>query len=430
MRSRAEITKWYAAEYAKAGKKAKGLVLDEVCSVTGWSRANARRRLAAKAKEPPGRGGAGGAGAGKPQPRKYTYDALKVLQRVWAASGGMCGKYLAAAMAGLLGNMEAHGRLVFGQDRYSPQVRVELLAMSPATIDRYLAPAKKSGLLTGKTATKAGSMLRNSITIRKAGDEVEQDPGFFEVDTVAHCGPTLKGEFARTVNMTDVLTGWTFTWAIRNNARVHVLAALELAWQTIPYQVQGLDFDNGSEFLNHDIVGWAGGKDIYFTRSRPYKKNDQATVESKNNHLVRRYGFYWRYDTPAELAALRELWPLVNDLLNYFTPTKKPTGWSHDATGRRKRLYDRPATPLDRLIASGTLSPAQQAGLLARRDALDVVAVSQQIGRIQARLMTLSAAKTRRLQEQARPKTPDVAKGVKPNSRQTPSPPPLASKKQ
>jgi hypothetical protein len=343
---------------------------------------------------------------------------LKVLQRVWAASQGQCGKYLAAAMAGLVANMEAHAHLVDGEDRYSAQVRAELLAMSPATIDRYLAPAKASGQLKGKSTTKAGSMLRNSITIRKAGDEVEAEPGFFEVDTVAHCGPTLKGEFARTVNMTDVLTGWVFTWAVRNNARAHIIAALELALHTIPYAVQGLDFDNGSEFLNHDVVGWAGGKDIYFTRSRPYKKNDQATVESKNNHLVRRYGFYWRYDTAAELAALRELWPLVNDLLNYFTPTIKPVGWSQDAAGRRKRLYDRPATPLERLIRSGTLSPVQEAELTGRRDSLDVAGLSRRIGQLQARLMKLSAAKTRRLETQAKPKVPDVAKGIKPQPTQ------------
>jgi hypothetical protein len=90
------------------------------------------------------------------------------------------------------------------------------------------------------------------------------------------------------------------------------------------------------------VVGWAATKDVYFTRSRPYKKNDQATVESKNNHLVRRYGFYYRYDTPAELAALRELWPMVNDLLNYFTATKKPIGWSQD---RRRAAQTPPRRP-------------------------------------------------------------------------------------
>ena len=271
--------------------------------------------------------------------------------------------------------------------------------------------------LRGKSTTRPGTMLRNSITIRKAGDEAEQEPGFFEVDTVAHCGPTLKGEFARSVNFTDVRTGWVFTIAIRNNARVHMLAALDAAQRSIPYPIAGLSCDNGSEFINHEVVEWAGQRDLFFTRSRPYRKNDQATVESKNNHLVRRYGMYWRYDTAQEREALNRLWILVNNRLNYFTPTKKPTGWSTDAKGRRKRLYDAPATPVDRLIASGTLSPAQQAELLAKRDSLDVMELARQIDLTQRQLIKMAAAKTRRLEQQAKPKIPDASKGVKPAGR-------------
>ena len=117
--------------------------------------------------------------------------------------------------------------------------------------------------------------------IRRASDEIEAEPGFFEVGTVAHCGPVLKGEFARTVNMTDVLTGWTFTRSIRNNAEKHIISALDAAVDAIPFPVLGMDFDNGSEFINHGVVRWAGNLDIYFTRSRPYRKNDQATIETR-----------------------------------------------------------------------------------------------------------------------------------------------------
>ncbi|MDR1512886.1 MAG: hypothetical protein LBS56_05305 [Propionibacteriaceae bacterium] len=152
---------------------------------------------------------------------------------------------------------------------------------------------------------------------------------------------------------------------------------------------------------------------MFFTRSRPYRKNDQATVESKNNHLVRRYGMYWRYDTAAEREVLNRLWRLVNDRLNYFTPTRKPVGWSTDRAGRRRRLYDAPATPLQRLIAARVLSPAQERELLARRDQLDVVVLATEIDRAQRQLIKLAAGKTRRLEAQARPKLPDP-KGVKP----------------
>ncbi len=126
---------------------------------------------------------------------------------MWAASGGQCGKYLAASMRTQLDGLERHGELVAGQDRYTAEVRAELLAMSAASIDRYLAPAKAKDVIRGVSTTKPSPLLRSSIKIRKASDEVEAEPGFFEGDTVAHCGPTLKGEFARTLNLTDVHTG-------------------------------------------------------------------------------------------------------------------------------------------------------------------------------------------------------------------------------
>ncbi|WP_206731198.1 hypothetical protein [Mycobacterium tuberculosis] len=146
---------------------------------------------------------------------------------MWSASGGQCGKYLAASMVLQLDGLERHGVLEFGRDRYGPEVREELLAMSAASIDRYLKTAKAKDQISGVSTTKPSPLLRNSIKVRRAGDEVEAEPGFFEGDTVAHCGPTLKGEFAHTLNLTDVHIGWVFTRTVRNNARTHILAGLK-----------------------------------------------------------------------------------------------------------------------------------------------------------------------------------------------------------
>ena len=414
MGSRAEVTTRYAKAYAKAAKKDKGRVLDQVVAVTGWSRDNARRRLVAAAKAPPGPGRQVAKAPRRPRSPKFSYDAVKVLQRVWAASGGQCGKYLAASMRTQLDGLERHGELVFGKDRYSPAVREELLAMSPATIDRYLKGAKATDAIRGVSATKPSPLLRSSIKIRRAGDEVEDEPGFFEGDTVAHCGPTLKGEFARTVNLTDVHTGWVFTRTVRNNAHLHVLGALKAAVEEIPFAVTGLDFDNGVEFLNRAVIKWAGEREIFFTRSRPYKKNDQATIESKNNHLVRKYGFYYRYDTDAERAALNRLWALVNDRFNYLTPTRKPIGFGNDRNGRRTRLYDKPATPLERLLAAGVLSPAQEAELIAYRDSLNPAEIARQIADLQSVLLKQAKEKTEQLYLATIPNAlPDVRKGVR-----------------
>ena len=182
----------YAKEYAKASKTDKGRLLDEVVSVTGWSRDNARRRLVAGREDPPGQRPAGRPG-GRAGRGGESYDSLRVLQRVWSASGGLCGKYLAVAMPVMLDALERHGELVDGAGRYSPAVRTELLGMSGATIDRYLAPTRGRDRLRGIPATKPSPLLRSSIAIRKAGDEVEREPGFFEGHTVAHCGPTPQG---------------------------------------------------------------------------------------------------------------------------------------------------------------------------------------------------------------------------------------------
>lgn len=166
---------------------------------------------------------------------EFSDDALKVLRRVWACSGGQCGKYLATAMGLLLDGLERHGELMFVADRYSSAVRLELLAMSASTIDRYLKTAKAKDQISGvSTTTKPIPLLGNSITVRRAGDEVEVEPGFFEGDTAAHCGPMLKGEFARTLNLTDVHIGWVFTRSIRNNAHTHILDGLKPAVTDIP----------------------------------------------------------------------------------------------------------------------------------------------------------------------------------------------------
>ena len=275
------------------------------------------------------------------------------------------------------------------------------------TIDRYLAPVRATEQLRGKSTTKAGPLAfaAPSRSARPAG-EIEAEPGFFEVDTVAHCGPTLKGEFTRTVNMTDVLTGWTFTRSIRNNAEKHIISALDAAVGCVPFPVLGMDFDNGSEFINHSVVRWAGDLDIYFTRSRPYRKNDQATIESKNNHLVRRYAFYYRYDTSEEREVLGRLWEQVNVKLNFLTPTRKPIGWGTDKAGRRKRLYDAPRTPLDRLLDTSALTKAQKTDLVSYRNQLNPASITRRIIELQDVLIRLAKDKTDQRLPRPDPKHP------------------------
>ncbi|WP_420271817.1 integrase [Occultella aeris] len=374
--------------------------------MTGWSRDNARRRLAQAVQPRPVRSRPG-------RPRKFSADAVAVLERVWGISGGSCGKYLAPAMVPLLDALETHGELVDGERNYSAEVRAQLVAMSAATIDRYLAAPKARAASSGTAATRPGTLLRNSISVRRAGDEVEADPGFFEADTVAHGGPCLEGEFARTVNLTDTLTGWVFTTSIRSNARVQLIAALDRAVTAIPFEVVGLGCEAASEFVDQDVIAWAAGRDVHFTGSRPDRMNDPAAVGSRNNHLVRRYAFDFRYEGPEAMAMLNRLWPLVNDRLNYFTPTKKPTGWVTTGTGRRRRNYDSPRTPLERLLEAGTISPAQAAELRARRAAINPAELARDIRRIQDRLAAIARRPTQDLADSLVEPIPDTVRGVR-----------------
>lgn len=391
MATRIEVSKQLRTDYRTATKAEKAAILNQFCASTGAGRSTARRYLTSKTI---GAKNVVRMDRRKHKPTKYSQNATKQLIKVWRMMGMPSGKYLAAVIADGLNALEAHQELVIGRSGYNPSVRAQLLAMSAATIDRYLKAERDRLRLKGISTTKPGTLFRNSITVRKAGDELEAEPGFFETDTVAHCGPTAKGEFARTLTMTDVVTGWIQLEVLRNNVRVHMLAGLDRAAAAIPYEFAGLDADNGSEFINHEVMHWAADRLIFFTRSRPYYKNDQAMVESKNNHVVRRYGFHYRYDTEDERAILTKLWEFVCLKLNYFTATKKPIGWSQDASGKRKRLYDQPTTPYHRLRNSEVLSQAQLNELEAVYNSINPAQLTRQILTYQDRLMALAKDKT------------------------------------
>lgn len=392
MAARRQVTNKLRTAYRKASRSERGRILDEVMATTGMGRSTARRMLTGPALPHP----AEQIDRRRLRPKGFSDESRVLLEHVWALMGCPCGKYLVVMLPLWLPLLEASGDL----DRpFATDVTLaELQAMSPATIDRYLAPARERMQLRGIAATTPPpAVLRNSISLSKAGDTPPTEPGVIEADTVAHCGPTLVGEFARTLTMTDMVTGWTENTSIRNNASKWIVQAVGDLQGTFPFPLRVFDSDNGSEFINHDVADWLQARDIAQTRSRPYRKNDQATVESKNNHVVRKHAFYWRYDTPEELALLNELWRLVSLRLNFFTPTKKPTGYATAANGRRKRLYDKPATPWQRVLASGLLTSEQSAVVAARVAGINPADLTRQINQIQLRLIELAKGKTEAL---------------------------------
>ena len=192
-----------------------------------------------------------------------------------------------------------------------------------------------------------------------------------------------------------MFTGWTENVAIRNRAHSRVVAAIEQVTLRLPYPMLGLDCDNGGELINHALVAWCAERTIFMTRARAHTSNDNAHVEQKNGDIVRKSAFRYRYDTPAELALLNELWGFVNLRKNLFLPTKKASGWRTTRAGRNTRTYDKPQKPYQRVIDSAVLTDEQARRLQTLYERTNPAELTRNINRIQRAL--IASAKDRTL---------------------------------
>jgi hypothetical protein len=280
---RRAVTRQVIARYQRASKKAKGQILDELCALTGWNRDHARKALRGAVRPIEHRPRPG-------RPRTYDEQILDPLRIVWAALDAPSGKRLAPFMQEAVEALERAGEL-----RVDQGVRTRLLTVSAATIDRLLAPERKRLQIRGRSGTKPGSLLRRQIPIRTFAEWDEARPGFLEIDLVAHDGGDPRGEFCQTLTLTDVATGWTEVRPLRNKAQRWVHEAMQQVRQALPFPLLGVDSDNGSEFINNNLFSWCVEHEVTFTRSRPWRKNDNCYVEQKNWAVVRRAAGYLRW---------------------------------------------------------------------------------------------------------------------------------------
>jgi hypothetical protein len=244
--------------------------------------------------------------------RRYGPDVVEALVPLWEASDRLCGKRLQALLPLLVESLESHGHLSL-----KPEVRELLLAMSSATIDRLLAPIRKeSGGNGWRRPPRAYSTVRRRVPVRTfKGWDDHSDPGWLEIDLVAHCGGRMEGRFLWTLMATDIATGWSESLPIVMRDGAVVLTALQLIRRQLPFPLRGIDADNDPVFMNGLMEAWCDrpGQQIVLTRSRAYKSNDQAwvghpkqsrgmnprdclgcPVEQKNGMLVRRVVGYQR----------------------------------------------------------------------------------------------------------------------------------------
>jgi hypothetical protein len=279
-----------------------------------------------------------------------------------------------------------------GELEIPTEVRQKLLRVSAATIDRLLAPERRRLRVRGRSGTKPGSILKRQIPIRTFAEWDDHRPGFCEVDLVAHDGGSPYGEFCQTLDLTCVATGWTECRAVRNKAQRWCFEALLDIEESLPFPLLGLDSDNGSEFINDQLFRHCADRGITFTRSRPYRKNDNCFVEQKNWPVVRQNVGYARYDTEAELECLNELYAHLRLYVNYFQPQMKLVSKTRRGAKVTKR-FDEARTPYQRVVASPDVGEEAKTLLRTTYLELNPAELKRQIAHLQERLLRINQTK-------------------------------------
>ena len=370
-----------------AGKRR---LLDELEAITGYHRKSLLRLLHRKAAVPVESEGPRDQAVLKPHPRRrYGPEAAAALVPLWEASDRLCGKRLAALLPLLVESLEQHGHLSL-----EPAVREQVLAMSSATIDRLLAPIRKASAANNwRRPPRAYSAVRRRVPVRTLkGWSDHREPGWLEIDLVAHCCGRMQGPFLWTLVATDIATGWSESLPILVRDGAVVLTALQLIRRQLPFPLRGIDADNDPVFMNSLMEAWCDrpGHQIVLTRSRAYQSNDQAWVEQKNGMLVRRVVGYQRLEGLEAAQVLGELYGALRLFTNLFQPSFKLKSSERDG-GRIKRQHHPPRTPLQRLLATGVLSEATAEHWRDLQRRSDPVALLTTIRRCQGQLAVLAS---------------------------------------
>jgi len=265
-----------------------------------------------------------------------------------------------------------------GEQRINAVTEMELRSMSASTIDRRLRPWRRLGGRRPLSTTKPGSLLKSSIPIRTFADWTEERPGFLEMDLVAHCGDSAEGFYLTTLCAVDVATGWSECVGVWGKGQHRVGGAIHRMRQLLPFALLGLDSDNGGEFINQYLYDYCRREGITFTRSRSYKKNDSCHVEQKNWSVVRRLVGYDRYRSHGALESLNLAYAVLRHYVNFFQPTMKLVKKTRNGAKVHK-IYDTAKTPYQRLLESGTLTPAKRTELAAIYRGLNPVLLWRQL---------------------------------------------------
>jgi hypothetical protein len=375
-KARRELVRAVGERYRKGTYAEKRRVLDEFVAVTGWHRKHAIRVL--------NESGCDRERARKARPRAYDEAVRQALVVLWEASDRLCAKRLRPLLPTLVVALEKHGHLQLVDD-----VRSRVLTASSATIDRLLAEPRATGRGRARKHKRTAPSLRAGIPIRTRADWNDPRPGCMEADLVAHCGGSPEGSFVNTLVLTDVATTWTECVPIVVRESTLIVEALERLRVTMPFTLLALDTDNGSEFINGALCNFCKKHNIELTRSRPYRKNDQAWVEQKNGAIVRRLVGYGRLEGLVAAQTLSRLYAASRLFVNLFQPSFK-LAEKVRVGARVIKKYHPPATPGARLLASEWIDEATKERVKAAQSALDPLRLLDEIRAAQHELAALA----------------------------------------
>ena len=380
MSERKAVTKKLALAYRNGAKADKSKVLDDLVMLTGWHRDHARAQLRAAVKPKVVK-------PRSPRPPKFRGEVVSALAVCWEVARYPAGKRLAPML-----NLFVPALVDEGVLQLSEKDQTSLMSMSPASIDRHLAPRRRALGWKGRSHTKPGTLLKSQIPIRTWHDWNEDMPGFVEIDLVGHEGGNPAGEFCFTLTMTDIATGWTVNRSIKNKASIWVMEAIDFAAKQFPFPILGIDSDNGSEFINAHLFDYCHSRKITFTRSRPGNKNDGAHVEQKNWTHVRQLVGYLRFDTDKELKVLNEIWQLDQRFTNHLLVQSKLVERHREGAKVVKR-HDKPKTPVERFCLHDATSEMDKRRLEQVTSSIAPKALGDQIAELLTQLEHLNAFK-------------------------------------
>ena len=379
--------------YRSAGRPGKHVILTEFCANTGYHRKYAIRLLNGPRPEK------------RPKPRErrrglsYGQETLAILTAVWEAAGYPWSVRLKALLPMWMPWIRKRFRL-------RAEIEKQLVTISARQIDRRLKAQKTQRRRRIYGRTKPGYLLKHHIPVKTDSWDVHE-PGFTEVDLVSHSGDSATGEFAHSLNVTDIHTTWTESRAVLGRGEEAVQRALNEIRGVLPFALRGVDSDNGSEFINWHLKTWCDREKIQMTRGRPYKKDDNAHVEQKNWTHVRKLLGWERYDTHEAVAAINNLYAQELRLwLNLFLPSVKLVKKMHVGS-KVRRVYDAARTPWERVRACGQADAAKVAQLEELRKKLDPFQLGKVIDR---KLQHISARANRRLSPKAQENSAHEAK--------------------